>query len=140
MKTKTLSPEFLNAIKGQFQLLNRMPNNKRKIDKVELHLSGYEDVMHLISDIVKVSILALEGETSYLRIPEPTHNICGVLAIVLDLIPYEEAGLLDMIREQLLNPSEIENETKEEQDFLIENYYLSMPRENFQDTEKDNEC
>jgi hypothetical protein len=128
MKNKTLTPEFLDAIKGQFQLLNRMKTNNRKIDKVELHLSGYEDVMHLVSDIVKVCILALEGETSYLRIPEPTHNICGVLAIVLDLIPYEEAGLLDMIREQMLYPSEVE--TKEEQDFLIENYYLSPPTTN----------
>lgn len=128
MKNKTLTPEFLDAIKGQFQLLNRMKTNNRKIDKVELHLSGYEDVMHLVSDIVKVCILALEGETSYLRIPEPTHNICGVLAIVLDLIPYEEAGLLDMIREQMLNPTEVE--TKEEEDFLIENYYLLPPTTN----------
>ena len=123
METKSLSPEFLNAIKGQFQLLDRMKTNNRKIDKVELHLSGYEDVMHLVSDIVKVCILALEGETSYLRIPEPTHNICGVLAIVLDLIPYEEAGLLDMIREQLLDPKE---RKAEEPEYLIENYCLSV--------------
>ena len=123
METKSLSPEFLNAIKGQFQLLDRMKTNNRKIDKVELHLSGYEDVMHLVSDIVKVCILALEGETSYLRIPEPTHNICGVLASVLDLIPYEEAGLLDMIREQLLDPKE---RKAEEPEYLIENYCLSV--------------
>lgn len=126
METKSLSPEFLNAIKGQFQLLDRMKTNNRKIDKVELHLSGYEDVMHLVSDIVKVCILALEGETSYLRIPEPTHNICGVLAIVLDLIPYEEAGLLDMIREQLLDPKE---RKAEELEYLIENYCLSVSME-----------
>ena len=126
METKSLSPEFLNAIKGQFQLLDRMKTNNRKIDKVELHLSGYEDVMHLVSDIVKVCILALEGETSYLRIPEPTHNICGVLAIVLDLIPYEEAGLLDMIREQLLDPKE---RKAEEPEYLIENYCLSVSME-----------
>lgn len=126
MDTKSLSPEFLNAIKGQFQLLDRMKTNNRKIDRVELHLSGYEDVMHLVSDIVKVCILALEGETSYLRIPEPTHNICGVLAIVLDLIPYEEAGLLDMIREQLLDPKE---RKAEEPEYLIENYCLSVSME-----------
>ena len=84
--------------------------------------------MYLIADIIKVSILALEGETSYVRIPEPTTNICGVLAIILDLIPYEEADLLDTIREQMLNPTEVE--TKEEEDFLIENYYLLPPTTN----------
>lgn len=135
MEPKTLPPEFLKAVKGQFQLLKSV-NAKKKRDTIELNISGYSDVMYLIADIIKVSILALEGETSYVRIPEPTTNICGVLAIILDLIPYEEADLLDTIREQMLNPTEIQ--PKEEQDYLIENYYLSMPSENFEETK--NEC
>jgi hypothetical protein len=123
-----ITPEFLESLKGGFQLLDRMKTNNRKIDTVQVHLSGYEDVMFLVADIVKVCILALEGETDCLRIPEPTHNISGVLALVLDLLPYEEMDLLDKIREQMLNPVEVKRD--EQPDYLIENYYLTQPTTN----------
>jgi len=79
-------------------------------------------VMFLMADIVKVCMLALEGETSSSRIPEPVTNISGVLGIILDLIPYEEAELLDTIRQQLLNPSQ-----PQEDEILLENYCLIPP-------------
>ncbi len=123
MKTLTHLPQPLREIAQQHFALLESQNIKRKRDTIQLNISGYADVMYLIADIVKVSMLALEGETSSTRIPEPTTNISGVLGIILDLIPYEEADLLDLIREQVLKPSE----EQIEQEYLLENYYLELP-------------
>lgn len=71
------------------------------------------------SDIVKVSLLALKFETSCTRIPEPNANISGVLSIILDLLPYEEAELLDHIREAVLQPSG----TPPMEEYLLEIYF-----------------
>ncbi len=81
--------------------------------------------MFLIADIVKVCILALEGDTSCNRIPEPTTNISGVLGIILDLVPYEEADLLDHIREAVLQPTD--EPTEDRADNILENLFLTLP-------------
>ncbi|WP_162128717.1 hypothetical protein [Flavobacterium phycosphaerae] len=49
-------------------------NVKKKRDTIQLNLSGYSDVMFLIADIVKVSILALEAgdHGGSAHIPEPS--------------------------------------------------------------------
>lgn len=116
-----LTPELRQMAEKHFVLLESQ-NAKKKRDTIQLNLSGYTDVMYLMADIVKVCMLALEGETSSSRIPEPATNISGVLGIILDLIPYEEAELLDTIRQQLLNPSQ-----PQEDEILIENYCLIPP-------------
>ena len=116
-----LTPELRQMVEKHFVLLESQ-NAKKKRDTIQLNLSGYTDVMYLMADIVKVCMLALEGETSSSRIPEPATNISGVLGIILDLIPYEEAELLDTIRQQLLNPSQ-----PQEDEILLENYCLIPP-------------
>ncbi|WP_284651124.1 hypothetical protein [Flavobacterium terrisoli] len=123
MKTITHLPQPLRELAQQHFALLESQNVKKKRDTIQLNISGYADVMYLIADIVKVSMLALEGETSSSRIPEPATNISGVLGIILDLIPYEEADLLDLIREQVLKPVE----EQIEQDYLVENIYLALP-------------
>src|SRR6478609_7214463 len=121
MKNNIIIPQpLLDLAKGNMHLLQSQ-NAKRKLDTVQINLSGYADVMYLMADIVKVCMLALEGETSCNRIPEPNTNISGVLGILLDLIPYEEADLLDMLREAVLNPVT--------EELLEENLYLIMPSE-----------
>ena len=114
MKTHHLTSKHFTLLESQ--------NPKKGLDTLQLNLSGYSDVMYLMGDIVKVCMLALEGETSSSRIPEPATNISGVLGILLDLIPYEEAELLDTIRQQLLNPSQ-----PQEDEILLENYCLIPP-------------
>ena len=106
MKTLTHLPQPLRELAAKHFALLESQNPKKGLDTLQLNLSGYSDVMFLMADIVKVCMLALEGETSSSRIPEPATNISGVLGIILDLIPYEEAELLDTIRQQLLKPSE----------------------------------
>jgi len=122
MKNIPLSQPLRELAEKKLALLESQ-NTKRNLDTVQINLSGYSDVMYLMADIVKVSMLALEGETSLTRIPEPNINISGVLGILLDLIPYEEAELLDALRESFLNPK---NETIED-DFILENLYITMP-------------
>lgn len=123
MKTLTHLPQPLRELAAKHFTLLESQNPKKGLDTLQLNLSGYSDVMFLMADIVKVCMLALEGETSSSRIPEPATNISGVLGIILDLIPYEEAELLDTIRQQLLKPSEEQTE----HEYIIENIYLSLP-------------
>jgi len=122
MKTLTHLPQPLRELAAKHFTLLQSQNAKKGLDTLQLNLSGYSDVMFLMADIVKVCMLALEGETSSSRIPEPATNISGVLGIILDLIPYEEAELLDTIRQQLLNPSQ-----PQEDEILLENYCLIPP-------------
>lgn len=112
----------LNHLTTKHFTLLESQNPKKGLDTLRINLSGYSDVMYLMGDIVKVCMLALEGETSSSRIPEPATNISGVLGILLDLIPYEEAELLDTIRQQLLNPSQ-----PQEDEIPLENYFLTPP-------------
>lgn len=126
MNNIILPPNLREQLQNRFILLNSV-NAAKKRDTIELNLSGYSDVMYLIADIVKVSILALEGETSYERIPEPVTNICGVLGIILDLIPYEEADILDALRQAVLIPSEEQEKTQTAEGLVIENYFLTPP-------------
>jgi hypothetical protein len=119
-----LPPALRQMAEKHFVLLESK-NRAKKRDTLSLHLSGYSDVMFLIADIVKVSLLALDCESSSTRIPEPNANISGVLSIILDLLPYEEAELLDQIREAVLQPTE----APLMEEYLLENIFLTVPRE-----------
>ena len=121
-----LSEELFVMAKKHFVLLESQHVDK-KLDTIQLNVSGYSDVMFMIADLVKVSILAL-GSVDYdgtSHIPEPCTNISGVLGIVLDLIPYEEADFLDLMRESVLGSTI----TYEKKDFIDENYFLVVPAE-----------
>ncbi|RYG22228.1 MAG: hypothetical protein EOO07_00475 [Chitinophagaceae bacterium] len=100
-----LSEDFRLRAEKHFVLL-QAENIKKKRDSLSINLSGYSDVAYLMSDIVKVCILALGGTDSHghARIPEPKTNISGVMSILLDLVPYEEFELLDQLRSEILNP------------------------------------
>lgn len=121
-------PQGLREMAERHLVLLESQNRKRKRDTVQLSLSGYSDVMFLIADLVKVCILALGTELyeGGSHISEPQANISGVLGIVLDLVPYEEAELLDKIREAVLELPSVEQDTKEDE-MLIENYFLTPP-------------
>lgn len=125
METKIKNiPQPLRELAEKHFVLLESQNIKKKRDTIQLNLSGYADVMYLIADIIKVSMLALEGETSSSRIPEPATNISGVLGIILDLIPYEEAEFLDVLRHSVLIPAETQ---AIEDKFLLENIFLQLP-------------
>ncbi|NUY82676.1 hypothetical protein HUK80_17370 [Flavobacterium sp. MAH-1] len=119
MKTDTFfqSPELNHLVKNHFTLL-QSENPKKNLDSVSIRLSGYADVIDLTADLLKVSMMALDTNSPF---PEPEANIRGVLSIVLDLLPYEEAALLDKLRHQILSPSE------PDWNFILQTVTLSPP-------------
>jgi hypothetical protein len=116
-------PESLHALAREHFVLLEPENIKKHRDTLQLRLSGYSDVVHLTADIVKVCILALgsDGNATNAHIPEPETNISAVLSIILDLLPYEEADLLDKIRIGILNPP------PPDEQFLLESITLVPP-------------
>ncbi len=70
----------------------------RKQDKfaVMTTCTGYNDLFIIISDLLKVAILALENDD------EEGRSIAKLLEIIYDLIPMEEGTLLDMLHRQYL--------------------------------------
>ena len=131
METNIQMTEQLRELAKKHFVMLESHNVIKKCDTLQLRLSGYADVMYLISDIVKTCILALnDGGSNYNRnIPEPDTNISGVLGIILDLVPYEEAELLDKIRESVLNPAGAEPDTafNADDEIRYENLFLSPP-------------
>lgn len=78
---------------------------KKNIYTVGIVSEGYQDLSFMISNLLKVCILALEVERFPTRsIPQPEHNIKEVLGYILDLIPHEEMELLDAVRDLALTP------------------------------------
>jgi hypothetical protein len=80
--------------------------NKHKNDsyKVELEVEGYLNLLFTVSNLLKVSILALDSEdlfSSHTRSPQT--NIRNMLEIAVQLLPFEEAEFLDKVREQFLD-------------------------------------
>lgn len=63
---------------------------------------GYCETSFMISNLIKVCIVALENEYIPTRIvPQPHHNVSEVLGYILDLIPHDEMEFLDKVRKLL---------------------------------------
>jgi len=68
----------------------------------ELITEGYCETSFMISNLIKVCILALETENIPTRIvPQHHHNVSEVLGYILDLIPHDEMEFLDKARKLL---------------------------------------
>lgn len=100
--------KFIKSLsKKDFSSLEPYPF-KKNFYTVRVVTEGYQDLSFMISNLLKVCILALEIEYFPTRsIPQPEHNIKEVLGYILDMIPHEEMELLDVIRDLAL-----ETETK----------------------------
>jgi hypothetical protein len=116
-KTEFNLPDNLReALATHFVMLEPL-NRRRKVFKTDLWVNGYAHMTDIIADLVKVSMLALESieNADNNRIPEPGINISGVLSLILDMLPYEEAQLLDTIYEQCLPQEDTTNTPKPEE-------------------------
>jgi len=102
---KTL--EDLKAVaKGSFVLLRSNRNSKGKFT-VSLEMNSYIEMHWCMMDLIKVSIMALDAEQeSTTKVKSPCGAIRGVLEILLQLVPLEEAELLDTVHELLLDEGE----------------------------------
>lgn len=100
--------ELLNFIKSlsgkDFSSLKPYPF-KKGLFTIGMVTEGYLETSFMISNLLKVCIIAMEAEDCSTRsIPEPEHNIKEVLGYILDMIPHNEMELLDSIRDLALEP------------------------------------
>lgn len=108
METKQIKTlDDLKAVaKESFVLLRPNRNSKEKFT-VSLETNSYIELHWLMMDLIKVSIMALDAEQeSMTKVKSPCGPIRGVLEILLQLVPLEEAELLDTIHELVLDEGE----------------------------------
>jgi HEPN domain-containing protein len=92
--------KFINSLSEKdFSSLKPYPH-KKGLYTIGVMTLGYLETSFMISNLLKVCILAMEYEYAPTRsIPDPTHNVKEVLGYVLDMIPHEEMELLDVLRD-----------------------------------------
>ena len=111
MKTKQIRAR-LNELKAQ-KLVHLTPKTGRTGRYYEgtYRVGSYSDLMFLVTNLIKVSALALEKNegVSEQEIPDAQYNVLQVLLHALQLIPVEELELLDGISELIeeINQSEL---------------------------------
>ena len=99
--TSLLLCETLQTLaKGNLVLLEPK-SSKDNPDTIRLKANSYVAVMDLMADLISVSRLALDNIDRAESIPEAAASISRLLGIAQELIPYEEADLLDWMRENL---------------------------------------
>jgi hypothetical protein len=77
--------------------------HKKGLYNVEIVVEGYLDLLFTVANLIKGSIMALDSDESDSNyISNPPTNIRNMLEIALQLLPYEEAELLDKSRPMLL--------------------------------------
>lgn len=88
------------------------PDDRKGHYNITLPVKNYLELHFFIVDIVKLSLVALDAEQeSVTNIKNPCAAIRGVLEIVLQLVPLEEAELLDKIHEMIRNDDQEQEET-----------------------------
>lgn len=79
---------------------------KKGLYKVGIVTEGYMDTSFMISNMIKVCILALEADVyENYAIRDPKFNVKEVLRNILSIIPHEEMELLDVLRGMAPNAS-----------------------------------
>lgn len=65
---------------------------------ISLEVSDYKDLLFTLADVIKVAIVALDSEENSSKfIIDSRSNIKSLLEIAVQLIPFQEAEILDEI-------------------------------------------
>lgn len=94
----------LNELQGIYS--ERMiPSKREGCYDVKVNVEGHQHLLFLVADLIKVSILALEEceHRNDPQIPTPQLNICQVLRLGLELIPYEHMEFIEEVEKLLKN-------------------------------------
>lgn len=90
-----------SLVMSRFKLLKPY-ENRHGFFKIQITTEGYLDTSFIISNLLKVCILAMSTDEYPERlIPQPNHNVQEVLKLILELIPTAEMELLDDLRDML---------------------------------------
>ena len=122
LKTKimdTSSTEATETIitlmqKANFFKTLKQDHKKESLFTAEIKVSGYIDLIGIISDLLKASILALDSEPPYVSgsIFNPEINVMTLLEIALQLLPLGEIELLDALHKLHLKQEQEVNSEK----------------------------
>tara|TARA_Y100001934_G_C11612240_1_gene432686 strand:+ start:83 stop:412 length:330 start_codon:yes stop_codon:yes gene_type:complete len=102
MKKNEILEQLYKAKANHIRRLTAHPHIKN-YQQISFPVKNHLYLMFLIENLIKVSVLALEGmdSCSDRQIKEPERSIADVLRHALDLIPMEEQEFIDKITEVL---------------------------------------
>ncbi len=94
--------DSLRALKEEHYQTLKPYLPEKGIYSVNLMTGGYQETSFMITNLLKVCIMALETERSPDKvIQRPEHNVRDVLGYVLDMVPLEEMEFLDKVGKML---------------------------------------
>ena len=78
-----------------------IPSKRKGCYEVKVTVEGHQHLMFLITDLIKVCILALDegARGGDAKIPNPQINVGEVLRLALDIIPYEHMQFIEEVEE-----------------------------------------
>lgn len=73
-------------------------NEKSKHYEIKIEVSDYKELLFTLSDLLKVAVLALDTEENSSKfIIDSRSNIKALLEIAMQMIPFQEATVLDEV-------------------------------------------
>ncbi|WP_156100701.1 hypothetical protein [Gillisia sp. Hel_I_29] len=105
MKRKTILKKLTEIKEENLNHLTPLKNKKGKYYTGTFQVQSHLELMYLITNLIKVCILALEENEclSDKQIPQPKYNVNEVLRHTLQLIPFEEHQFIDQVVDLLDN-------------------------------------
>ena len=93
---RKLMSQYLNTLKG--------PNDKTGFYTAEIKLINYSELGCVITNMLKLCILALDSEAQEISktIKDTSINVALILEVVMQLFPVDEFELLSEINELLI--------------------------------------
>jgi hypothetical protein len=89
----------LNELTGKHFTSLSPDKYKKEVYTASFGVVGYKDLIFVVSDLIKLCIKAIEAEESHDPglIVSPLVNISNILEIAIQLLPIDEAELLDQL-------------------------------------------
>lgn len=108
METKEIKDlEYLRKLMNRYLNTLKTPNDKTEFYTAEIKLLNYGELGCVITNMLKLCILALDSEAPEISktIKNPSINVALILEVVLQLFPVDEFELLSEINEFLIGDS-----------------------------------
>lgn len=96
--------EYLRKLMNRYLNTLKAPSDKTEFYTAEIKLSNYGELGCVITNMLKLCIMALDSEAPEISktIKNPYINVALILEVVLQLFPVDEFELLSEINELLI--------------------------------------